>query len=82
MSTAELVSAGAKTISQAVEFTGIGRTEMYRLMNEGEVAYLKHGDRRLIPVTELRRILAERLVSVGPAAEATAPRSKKNGAAR
>lgn len=62
MSAAELMQDGAKTVSQAVAFTGIGRTEMYRLMSEGEVKYAQHGKRRLIPVVELRRILAEKLV--------------------
>ena len=48
--------------SQAVSFTGIGRTEMYRMMGAGEIAFAQHGKRRLIPTVELRRILAERLV--------------------
>lgn len=65
MSATELVQDGAKTVTQAVAFTGIGRTEMYRMMGEGEIAYLQHGKRRLIPVAELRRILAARLVGAG-----------------
>jgi len=57
----KLVQDGAKTVASAVTFTGIGRTELYRLMGEGKLPYLMHGRRRLIPVNALRQLLAERL---------------------
>lgn len=62
MSAEEMVKDGAKPINDACEFTGIGRSELYKLMGAGELAFVKHGKRRLIPTAELRRILADRVV--------------------
>lgn len=63
MSAEELVADGCKTVAAAVEFSGIGRSELYNLMAAGELKYLMNGSRRLIPVRELRRLLAERLMA-------------------
>lgn len=60
--TLAIVHDGALTIRGAVEHSGIGRTELYRLMNAGEMAFIKHGKRRLIPRSELRRVLAKDVV--------------------
>lgn len=62
MSAEEMVKDGAKPINDACEFTGLGRTELYKLMGSGELAFVKHGKRRLIPTAELKRILADRIV--------------------
>lgn len=58
----DLFREGAKTVAEAVAFSGIRRTELYRLMGSGEIRFSQHGRRRLIPVAELRRVLAAWLV--------------------
>lgn len=62
MSAGELVADGAVRIEEATRISGLGRTTLYRLMSAGEIATVKIGARRLIPRSELRRILAENLV--------------------
>jgi excisionase family DNA binding protein len=58
----ELLSRGAVGVHEAAAFTGLGRTYLYALMERGELRYVKAGKRRLIPRTELTRMLAARLV--------------------
>lgn len=53
----ELLSDGCLTVAGAVQFSGIGRSMLYRLMAAGELRYLNHGARRLIPRRELVRVL-------------------------
>lgn len=48
---------GAMTVAQALVFSGIGRTRLYRLMADGELPYARVGTRRLIP----RRALVDLL---------------------
>lgn len=43
------------TIPQAVEMTGLGRTTLYKLFDEGKLTPRKHGKRTLILVEELER---------------------------
>ena len=43
------------TIPQAVEMTGLGRTTIYKLFDEGKLTPRKHGKRTLILVEELER---------------------------
>lgn len=57
-----LVAAGAVTIPAACEHTGLGRTFLYGLMDAGKLKYCKVGKRRLIPLAELHRLLAESIV--------------------
>ena len=47
----------AVKISEAVRTTGIGRTKLYELMNEGQIETIKVGTATLIPVDSLRRFL-------------------------
>ncbi len=44
-------------ISVAVQITGIGRTKMYELINDGQIEAIKVGTATLIPVDSLRRFL-------------------------
>ena len=44
-------------ISVAVQITGIGRTKMYELINDGQIESIKVGTATLIPVDSLRRFL-------------------------
>ena len=57
----DLFRDGAVTVGKAVEFSGIGRTELYELMAAGAVPYTTHGTRRLIPRRALVRLLAARM---------------------
>jgi excisionase family DNA binding protein len=56
-----LVHDGVFTVPQALEFAGLKRASLYKLMAEGVLRFVRHGNRRLIPRRELRRLLAERL---------------------
>jgi|GEM_PF-5354618 len=40
-------------IPEGCDYTGLGRSEMYRLISRGEIATVKHGRRRLILVASL-----------------------------
>jgi excisionase family DNA binding protein len=44
-------------ISVAVQITGIGRTKLYELINDGQIESIKVGTATLIPVDSLRRFL-------------------------
>lgn len=52
---------GAVSVAEASRFTGLGRSELYQMMVRNELAYLKHGRRRLIPRRALVDLLASRL---------------------
>ena len=52
-------SEGGKTLKQAVEFTGAGRTTIYEWMKAGMVVFRKHGSRTIISTCSLKRRLAE-----------------------
>jgi excisionase family DNA binding protein len=58
-----LVEEGTVDVSAACQFTGLGRTFLYLLMDRGELRYAKLGKRRLIPRAELVRLLAEAVVA-------------------
>lgn len=47
----------AVTISEAMEISGLGRTYLYRLFNEGKLTPRKAGKRTLILVSELEAYL-------------------------
>jgi predicted DNA-binding transcriptional regulator AlpA len=63
-----LCSEGALTVSQAEEFSGIGRTSLYGLMGQGRLPYAKLYGRRLIPKRALVALLADGLVGGGTGA--------------
>ena len=48
-------------ISDAVAWSGIGRSRLYTAMAQGELPFVKVGERRLIPKRGLRNYLASRL---------------------
>ena len=62
-----LVDQGALSLRDAIRFTGLGRTTLYVLRESGGLRYCKVGARRLIPVSELKRLLS---VSVVPSTAA------------
>jgi excisionase family DNA binding protein len=57
----EVVRDGAVDVPEACRFTGLGRSFLYQLLEKGALLYVKRGRRRLIPRTELVRLLAEGL---------------------
>lgn len=59
----ELVADGAMSVAEAVRFTGLSRSVLYESMTAGELVYLKHGARRLIPRAALVTFLARGLVA-------------------
>jgi excisionase family DNA binding protein len=54
---------GAVRVPNACEFLGLPRTTVYELMTNGELKYLKIGNRRLILRSELQKYLARQLVA-------------------
>ena len=58
---AELVGDGAMPVLVAVAWSGLSRSKLYEAMSRGELSYIKHGKRRLIPRRALRNYLVDRL---------------------
>jgi excisionase family DNA binding protein len=56
MSTHAHVQRLTYTLEEASFASGISRSTLYRLIERGELRSVKLGDRRLIPVSELRRL--------------------------
>jgi len=54
----DLMADGALGVAEAVEFTGLSRAELYRLMLSGRLVFVKHGRRTLIPKRAAVRLLA------------------------
>lgn len=61
----DLASDGALSVKAAAAFSGIGRTELYRLMGEGRLAFARHGAKRLVFRKSLLEYLAARVVVAG-----------------
>lgn len=59
---AELSFDGAISIKEAVQFTGISRTTLYKLMENGKLPYGCIGRRRLLHRNALRELLASNTV--------------------
>jgi len=58
----EICSDGVIAVSAAQEFSGLSRAGLYRLMQDGRVAYTKIGRRRLVVRQSLIDLLAQNLV--------------------
>ncbi len=58
----DLVSAGCLSVKDAVRISRLSRTYLYELMQAGKLAYLKVGNRRLIPRRALLDFLAGHVV--------------------
>lgn len=56
-----VVADGMFTVKEAVEFTKLSRSELYALMGRGELQFLKHGKRRLVPKRAIVELLAGKL---------------------
>jgi excisionase family DNA binding protein len=55
----DTLEALAVRVEDAAKLAGVGRTEIYRAIKQGELASLKIGKRRLVRVEALRRWLAD-----------------------
>lgn len=60
----ELALDGAMSVDEAMAFLGLGMTEVYALMNEGVIAFAKHGKRRLVIRRSCVEFLADRIAVV------------------
>lgn len=58
----ELVRDGALRISEAVRFSGIGKSKLYEEMAAGRLPYLQIGGARRIPRRALEDWLAQHLI--------------------
>ncbi len=54
----ELVSDGRLSVEQAIELTGLSRSELYARMKAGDLPFTKDGKRRLIPRRALVTMMA------------------------
>lgn len=59
----DLLADGAMTITEAMEWSGIGKTRLYDMIKEGRLAYVQMGGRKLIPRKGLRELLEKGLVN-------------------
>ena len=59
----ELMAEGLMTIEEAVAFSGLSRSTLYTLMNEGKLPYVKVASARRIPRVALKRTLAAGLIT-------------------
>lgn len=46
-------------INDAAHALGVGRTHLYRLINEGQIDTIQLGRRRLVKVASLRKLIEE-----------------------
>jgi excisionase family DNA binding protein len=57
----DLLEDGAMPIKDAVAWSGIGRSRLYVAMANGDLPFVRVGERRLIPKRGLKDFLASRL---------------------
>lgn len=55
---AELAADGMLSVAAAVEFSGLSRSDLYRLMAAGALPYAERNGRRLVPRKALVRYLS------------------------
>jgi excisionase family DNA binding protein len=58
----DLVKEGMKTVEQAADFLGLGRSKLYALMETGELTYVKFGKARRIPQRALVDYAVQHLI--------------------
>jgi excisionase family DNA binding protein len=76
----ELYEDGTVTVAEAEQFSGLGRTTLYALMESGELPHTKIGTRRLIPRRALVNLLAKGCESTGDEKRARKQHVRKKGA--
>ena len=50
---------------EVADLLGVGRSSIYRLMTNGQIAYVRIGSDRRIPATELDRFITDNLQIAG-----------------
>ena len=58
--------AGGLSIDQSAQYLDIGRSSVYRLINEGEIRIIRLGRRTIVPRSELDRLIERRLAESVP----------------
>jgi excisionase family DNA binding protein len=58
----DLVADGAVSVTEAVRITGLSRSFLYKLMEGGQLEYMKIGKARRIPRRALLDLMARSLV--------------------
>ena len=61
----DVLADGVMSVAEAVQFSGLSRSELYNRMSDGTLPFVKHGVRRLIPRKALVGLLAAGLVTSG-----------------
>ena len=61
----ELVNEGLERVSEVARFLGLSRSQVYKLMDEGELPYVKIGKSRRIPRQAMVSLAANNLVNDG-----------------
>jgi hypothetical protein len=74
----DLAADGTMDVADAERFLSLGTTEVYALMNQGVIAWAKHGKRRLVSRRSCVEFLAARMV-VDPKAEGTGEHDDDDG---
>ena len=70
----------ALRVADACRAVGIGKTLFYHLAKEGSISLTRVGGRTLVPVEELRRLLARGSVTAAPTGCGTDIEPTKGGA--
>jgi excisionase family DNA binding protein len=60
--TSKIQEPDSVSVGEACKIIGVGRTLLYRLMDDGDLRYAKLGSRCVIPRCELSRLLTDNLV--------------------
>ena len=61
MSDYDATADGTMTVTEAMRFTGLGRSHLYVMMDRGELKFAKLGKRRLILRSSLRQAIRDGL---------------------
>ncbi len=67
----DLVSSGMLTVAQAADLLSLGRTSVYKLMETGDLCYVKLGRARRIPKQAVLELAARNLRGGWLGSEAT-----------
>ena len=60
--TGQILDQGGMSVSEAAKFTCLSRSFLYKLMANGDLAYVQVGRKRIIPRVALIRLLSQHLI--------------------
>jgi excisionase family DNA binding protein len=61
----DVVADGVMSVADAMKFTGLGKTEVYKRIADGSLPFVRPGKRRLMPRKALVELLRSGLVGEG-----------------